>query len=102
VRSRRIRFLAAAAAELRAAAVRYNAEQKELGAEFTTEVEMLTKLLLRHPGLGRPTVANTRRAVLARFPYSVVYRADDGGITIVAVAHHRRHPDYWLERTNAG
>lgn len=40
----------------------------------------------------------TRRFFLPNFPFSVVYREADGSIEIVAVAHNRRHPGYWLAR----
>ena len=33
-----------------------------------------------------------------RFPYGVVYQEREGRIFIVAVAHQRRKPDYWLKR----
>lgn len=36
-----------------------------------------------------------RRRVLHRFPYSVVYEVSGSTVTILAVAHHRRKPDYW-------
>jgi plasmid stabilization system protein ParE len=33
----------------------------------------------------------------SRYPFSLVYRLASG-IEIVAVAHHRRQPEYWAER----
>jgi hypothetical protein len=33
-----------------------------------------------------------------RYPYTLVYRHHDGLVSIVAVAHHKRHPEYWLQR----
>lgn len=45
-----------------------------------------------------PAVDDTRRYLLRRFPYSVIYRIGDQGIEIVAVAHGRRRPDYWRHR----
>jgi len=41
---------------------------------------------------------NTRRVVLSRFPYIVVFRETVTEIEIVAVAHGRRRPGYWRER----
>jgi len=37
----------------------------------------------------------SRRFVLKRFPYSVVYEVNAMTITVLAVAHHRRKPGYW-------
>jgi hypothetical protein len=43
--------------------------------------------------------ANTRLYVFPRrYPYTLVYRYQDGLVSIIAVAHHRRHPEFWLHR----
>jgi|SRR5579872_2457094 len=40
----------------------------------------------------------TRRIVLRRFPYLVVFRETTSGIEIIAVVHGRRRPGYWRDR----
>jgi len=40
----------------------------------------------------------TRRLVLGRFPFSVVYLDDPDVLTIVAIAHSKRKPGYWRRR----
>jgi toxin ParE1/3/4 len=40
----------------------------------------------------------TRRLVMRRFPFSVVYLDDPDLITIIAVAHSKRKPGYWKDR----
>ena len=40
----------------------------------------------------------TRRFLLRRFPYAVVYRRDGNLVRVVAVAHQRRKPAYWRRR----
>jgi plasmid stabilization system protein ParE len=32
------------------------------------------------------------------FPYSIYYQENDKGVQIVAVAHQKREPGYWLSR----
>ncbi|ABM18084.1 hypothetical protein Maqu_0989 [Marinobacter nauticus VT8] len=39
-----------------------------------------------------------RRAPLHRFPLSIVYRERPDGFQVLAVAHDRRRPQYWLGR----
>ncbi len=39
-----------------------------------------------------------RRYILQHFPYTVFYEIQGKSVTILAVAHHRRKPDYWRER----
>lgn len=34
-----------------------------------------------------------------RYPYRLVYRIDDRGVRIIAVAHQGRRPDYWRARS---
>lgn len=74
----------------------------------------------RSPGLGKRYHAATLRAIhkaieaprrfkLARhpniwqvhligFPFVILYREVGGTVQVLAVAHHRRHPDYWALR----
>jgi toxin ParE1/3/4 len=40
----------------------------------------------------------TRRFILERFPFSVVYLDDPSVVNIVAVAHNKRKPGYWKWR----
>ncbi|MBZ5663803.1 MAG: type II toxin-antitoxin system RelE/ParE family toxin [Acidobacteriia bacterium] len=40
----------------------------------------------------------TRRFVLHRFPFSIIYLDDPDVVSIVAVAHSKRKPRYWKAR----
>ena len=40
----------------------------------------------------------TRRFVLHRFPFSIIYLDDPDALSIVAVAHNKRKPGYWKQR----
>ena len=40
-----------------------------------------------------------RRAPLVRFPLSIIYRETSGRIEILALAHHKRRPAYWIARS---
>jgi len=54
-----------------------------------------------HPEIGTPVGDDplTRRVLVHRFPYQVVYRLTASEILIVAVAHLKRRPGYWKDRT---
>jgi len=41
---------------------------------------------------------DTRRFVLQRFPFSVVYLDEPDFVTIIAIAHGKRKPGYWKAR----
>jgi len=69
-----------------------------LGARFVSALEEATTLAITFPLAGSPASKNTRKVLLKDFPFSVVYRADDQGIIIFAIAHHSRRPGYWQAR----
>lgn len=39
-----------------------------------------------------------RQIALSGFPFTIVFREIHGIVQVLAVAHHRRHPDYWATR----
>jgi hypothetical protein len=55
-------------------------------------------LIGERPEAAPPYVGNTRRFLLRRFPFFVVYRVYNGYVQVVAVAHARRRPGYWVQR----
>jgi toxin ParE1/3/4 len=42
---------------------------------------------------------NLRKVSLRGFPFTVIYREVDFQVQVLAVAHHRRAPNYWARRT---
>lgn len=92
-------FEPAARDELLASISRYLKEAGSAQASaFETEVTRVIALLLRLPELGAPGPRNTRSISLRRYPFSIHYRPERDLIRIVAVAHHRRRPGYWVKR----
>ena len=87
-----------AADELNEAADVYEAKSPGLGARFIDEVDEGIDLLLEQPMLGSPWLEPARRWQLRSFPYTLAYRALDAELEILAVAHQRRRPGYWLGR----
>ena len=94
----RVRFHVAARQELAAAIQRYDSELAGLGDDLLAEVEQVVQTIAAHPEAGTPHQANTRRLVLKRFPFTLIYRAMEQDIVILAIAHQRRRPTYWLRR----
>lgn len=77
---------------------RYGALSAILGAEFVSEVERAVHRVVSFPESGSPYLSGTRRMVLRRFPFSLVYTSRSRTVTVVAVAHHHRRPGYWRGR----
>jgi plasmid stabilization system protein ParE len=97
--TRIVRNLKAARDEF-AAAVRWYEEQRPgLGGEFFDAVVHATSLIQAQPEIGAPSPdRRTRRVLVQRFPYQVVYRISADEIVIVAIAHLKRRPGYWKRR----
>lgn len=85
-------------AELEEAAVFYESRLAGLGKSFAAEVERTIALVREFPEAGSQVGTRRRRVLVARFPYSIVYRQDPDAVVIVAVAHQRRRPGYWRRR----
>ncbi len=87
------------AADEAEAAERWYRERNETAAtRFRRELDRAVELIAERPEAAPPYVGNTRRFLLRRFPFVVVYRMFSERIQVVAVAHARRRPHYWLER----
>ena len=77
----------------------YNSQRSDLGTEFLAEFERTAERILKLPNAGRMAGEDVRPKPVHRFPFYVLYRSQEDEITIIAIAHRRRRPRYWLERT---
>lgn len=68
------------------------------GAGFQTELENARLAIARDPEMWASYMFGTRRYIMRRFPYVVVYRPTETRIEIIAVAHGHQRPGYWAER----
>lgn len=96
-----VRFHEEATAEAEAAVRWYNERVPGLGDDFRLELVGAVDRIQRAPLLSPPSAYDrrARRFLLPRFPYGVVYVvATDASIVVVAVAHVRRRPRYWVRR----
>lgn len=86
-----------AEAELEAAAEWYDEREPGLGLKFLAAVRATVTIIVGQPQRWR-LMTGSRRALLGRFPYAVVYRElNDHSIEIVAIAHFKRRPHYWAK-----
>ena len=76
--------------------------QKQAGNPLSqalfVEFERAVVQLLRYPLLGAKWQYGTRRSIMARFPFSIVYLIANDELHIIAVAHQSRSPAYWYTR----
>lgn len=99
--TRTVRNIRAAREEFAAAVQWYEEQRPGLGAEFYDAVVETTDRIETHPDIGTPASPDqrTRRVLVQRFPYQVVYRLLPDEIVIIAIAHLKRRPGYWKKRT---
>jgi plasmid stabilization system protein ParE len=95
-----------ARAELRSAALWYEERREGLGVEFIAAVDgallKITKAPKSFPRwVGTETApAVIRKASVARFPYVIAFEEHKRHALVLAVAHQKRRPLYWLTRAS--
>ncbi|MDY6987675.1 MAG: type II toxin-antitoxin system RelE/ParE family toxin [Thermodesulfobacteriota bacterium] len=87
-----------AASELDGAVEYYEDCRHGLGIEFAQEVYATINRIIQYPEAWSPISKNTRRCLVNRFPFGVIYQLKSDSVRIIAVADLRRRPDYWLDR----
>ena len=88
-----------AEADLAEAKAWYDGQRPGLGDELLDCVGEVLDRLRHTPELYGKAFQELRLALVRRFPYAVVYRADDDQVTVVAIYHTRRDPRGWQQRT---
>jgi len=68
---------------------------------FLAELERAIQLILEGPERWPVHLHGTRRLVLMKFPYSIVYRVSKSVVIIYAFAHAKKRPEYWRGRLGA-
>jgi len=95
---KRYRFLEEADAEFQETIAYLDAQSEGLGDSFIDDVESAVRHVLQYPESGNPVSRHVRKSVLSKFPYNLLYVVESDEIVVVAVAAHRRRPNYWRKR----
>lgn len=95
---RSIRFRPEAEMELAEATDWYELRGKGLGGEFLRAIEAAIANVERNPLAYQIVDGAVRRAPVRRFPYSLLYTANDMEISVLACFHGRRDPKVWKAR----
>jgi toxin ParE1/3/4 len=91
----------AAQADIREAALWYDAQRPGLGTEFTLRIDALLERIAQNP-LQFPEIGSgVRRALLQRFPYAVYFIVAASPV-LIAVLHQRRHSERLKEALVSG
>jgi len=87
-----------ALAELKSALTWYLERNETAAVKFAAEVDRAIRLVTESPTRWPTGEHGTRKVVLRRFPFAIVYREKQAAIQILAIAHGHRRPNYWKGR----
>ena len=87
-----------AEAEFDRAVEYYEQFQPGLGIEFAEEVYTTITRIIQYPDAWSALSKNSRRCLVNRFPYGVIYQIKSRSLRIIAIAHLNRRHAYWKER----
>ena len=76
----------------------YEKHSEGLGEEFLIAVGEALRRIDTFPAASRADSQGIRRRRVMGFPFNILYQRQKDSIFIVAIAHHRRRSDYWVER----
>lgn len=99
VKAARLVFHPEAADEYVDAARWYGERSATVHDLFVAEIERALRLIVAFPHRWPRYGPRHRRVLVRRFPYSVVYLETLGRLWVVAVAHAKQKPFYWIDRT---
>jgi plasmid stabilization system protein ParE len=93
-----VRLHPEAIAEAKAAYEWYAERNLAAANAFISELDDAISQIHSSPERWTMHLRGTRKFLLRRFPYGVVYRITESAIQVIAVAHGRRRPGYWKSR----
>ena len=94
----RVVFRPEARAEVLEAQNWYESRAVGLGLEFARVVDAAVASAARNPETFAYVAGTCRRALLRKFPFSLVFRVRGDELLVIAVFHHRRNPSQLTQR----
>jgi len=88
----------AALEELKSALDWYLERSETAANNFAVELDAAIDLVVNSPKRWPTGEHGTRKFVLQRFPFAVIYRETKTSIQVLAIAHGHRRPGYWKSR----
>lgn len=98
---REVEYHPMAQAEIQESVIWYDNKIDGLGLGFMLEVKASESKIARNPETWPNYEAGTKRYLMKKFPYAIIYLITEDRIKIVAVAPYKRKPGYWKERLDS-
>lgn len=93
-----LEFHPEALAELEQAKAWYDKQRLGLGESFFQEITAAVSRIREAPKTWPEYKRGTRRFLVHRFPFAVIYSQRANSLLVVAVMHLKRRPGYWQSR----
>lgn len=76
----------------------YEAREPGLGFKLSEEVYSAIRRISEYPEAWSAMSPNTRRCLVNRFPFGVIFQVKSGMLFIISIANLHRRPGYWKDR----
>ena len=84
--------------DLKEAFLWYEDKRHGLGYDFLLQVDEGIRFIERNPETSPPEHKGTRKHLIKRFPYKIIYVIEKEEIIILAIIHGKRRPDLIKKR----
>ncbi|MCP4113301.1 MAG: type II toxin-antitoxin system RelE/ParE family toxin [Desulfobacteraceae bacterium] len=78
----------------------YEDRRKGLGYDFLLQVEAGLRFIEKNPLTFPKIYQGTRRYLVSRFPYKIIYRVEDSKVVVLGVVYGGRDPKWIKKRIN--
>ena len=95
---KRVEYHQGAMADVKSALAWYQKRSSRVALDFIEELHRAADTIREAPERWPMGKNNTRRFLLWRFPFAIIYSEQKSVVTIWAVAHGSRRPEYWARR----
>lgn len=85
-------------ADVKNAVAWYQKRNPKVALDFVEELHRAADIIREAPERWPIGKNNTRRFLLWRFPFAIIYSEEQSVVTVWAVAHGSRRPEYWAGR----
>jgi plasmid stabilization system protein ParE len=96
--AKRVEYHQGAIADIKSAVAWYQQRSRKAALDFIEELNRAIATIREAPERWASGKNNTRRFLLWRFPFAIIYSGEESIITVWAVAHGSRLPEYWTHR----
>jgi plasmid stabilization system protein ParE len=76
----------------------YESQDSGLGSEFVRAIDTCISGIGRNPLTHGVIYKQARRALVRRFPYSILYVVENDMVFVIACFHSKRNPNDWQGR----